>query len=168
MTLKPKMENSRLWAPWRISYVSKENKQKKCIFCQNVKSKKENDFVVFINKYSFCLLNIYPYNNGHLMVSPKKHVKDLSQLNKEELLDLFSCLDKAKKLLESTLKPDGFNIGINLSRSAGAGIPGHIHIHIVPRWNGDTNFMPVVAKTKVISQSLSELHKLLKKAYAKS
>jgi len=102
------------------------------------------------------------------MIAPKKHVKDLSQLNKDELLDLFDSLNKAKKLLEKTLKPDGFNIGINLSRSAGAGIPGHIHIHIVPRWNGDTNFMPVVAGTKVISQSLKELHKLLKKAYAQS
>jgi len=162
------MKKNLLWAPWRIGYISKENKQKKCIFCQNINSQKKNDFVVFTNKFSFCLLNIYPYNNGHLMISPKKHVKDLSLLNKEELLDLFDSLDKAKKLLENTLKPDGFNIGINLSRSAGAGIPGHIHIHIVPRWNGDTNFMPVVSGTKVISQSLKELHKILKNTYAQS
>ncbi len=102
------------------------------------------------------------------MVSPNRHVKDLGQLKNEETLDLIISLNQAKQLLEKTLKPDGFNIGINISKSAGAGILGHIHIHIVPRWQGDTNFMPVLYNTKIISQSLKELHKKLKKSYDKS
>jgi len=113
------------------------------------------------------MLNAYPYNNGHLMIAPLKHVASLEALNKGELLDLFEHLNNTKILLEDILKPDGFNIGINLSRSAGAGIPGHLHIHIVPRWRGDTNFMPVIFGTKVISQSLEELYKKLKNAKPK-
>ena len=109
------------------------------------------------------LLNIYPYNNGHVMVAPLKHVKDLSDLNDAELLDLMSTLKKTKSMLNKALQPQGYNIGINLSRVAGAGIPGHLHIHIVPRWKGDTNFMPVVFDTKIISQSLGALMKKLKK-----
>lgn len=112
------------------------------------------------------MLNIFPYNNGHMMVSPLRHVKDLSALKAAETLDLFKTLSETKALLNKILKPDGYNIGINISRSAGAGIPGHLHIHIVPRWNGDTNFMPLVAGTKVISQSLDELYRQLN--YAKS
>jgi len=108
------------------------------------------------------MLNIFPYNNGHLMVAPLRHVRDISLLDKEEILDLFASLNRAKALLEKVLSPDGYNIGINVSRTAGAGIPGHLHIHIVPRWNGDTNFMPVLNNTKIISQSLEELHKRLK------
>ncbi len=152
----------KLWAPWRIKYVSKTNRHKGCIFCQ------ERKFLVFAKKYSFCMLNIYPYNNGHLMIVPKKHVSDLSLLNDKELLDLIKSLNLAKKLLTKILKPQGFNIGINLGQVAGAGFPGHVHIHIVPRWNADTNFMPVLAQTKVISQSLKELLAKLKKEYAQS
>lgn len=102
------------------------------------------------------------------MVSPIRHVKELSQLSGAEIIDLFKSINTSKKLLDKVLKPQGYNIGINLSRSAGAGIIGHIHIHIVPRWQGDTNFMPVLYNTKVVSQSLDELCKLLKSAYAKS
>lgn len=102
------------------------------------------------------------------MIAPKKHVGDLSQLNDEELLDLIKSLNLAKKLLTKVLKPQGFNIGANLGRVAGAGFPGHVHVHIVPRWEADTNFMPVLSQTKVISQSLAELLAKLKKAYAQS
>ncbi len=102
------------------------------------------------------------------MVSPQKHVKDIELLNDEEKLDLIKAVLLAKKLLEKVLKPEGFNIGMNLGPVAGAGIPGHLHIHIVPRWRGDTNFMPVIGKAKVISQSLEELHKQLRHAYAKT
>jgi ATP adenylyltransferase len=101
------------------------------------------------------------------MVLPVRHIRDISQLKDAEIVDLFRALNTAKKLLQKVLKPSGFNIGINLEPSAGAGIVGHLHIHIVPRWVGDTNFMPVLANTKVISQSLNELHKQLKNAYAK-
>jgi ATP adenylyltransferase len=110
------------------------------------------------------MLNIYPYTNGHLLVSPLRHLRDISQLRQDEVVDLFKCLNKAKALLQKTLRPQGFNIGLNLTRTAGAGITGHLHVHIVPRWEGDTNFMPVVSNTKVISQSLEALARCLKNA----
>lgn len=156
----------KLWAPWRIKYL-RATKKSKCIFCEAVKSTNK-DYVVFKTKLSICLLNIYPYNNGHVMVSPKKHTGNMEDLKKDEILDLFLALNTAKKLLKKTLDPEGYNIGINLSEVAGAGIPGHLHIHIVPRWIGDTNFMPVLYNTKIISQSLDELHKRLKHAYSKT
>ena len=114
------------------------------------------------------MLNIFPYNNGHIMCAPLRHVKELALLNDAEMLDLWQSVVLAQKLLKTALNPDGFNIGINLARSAGAGIIGHIHVHIVPRWQGDTNFMPVIHHTKVLSQSLEELSGRLKEAYAKS
>jgi ATP adenylyltransferase len=114
------------------------------------------------------MLNIFPYNNGHVMVSPLRHVRDLEQLKEAEIIDLFRALGEAKSLLKKVLKPHGFNIGINLGRSAGAGITGHLHIHIVPRWAGDTNFMPVISDTKVLAQSLDELCKQLNYAQSKS
>jgi len=154
----------RLWAPWRINYI-KTKKRKKCIFCEAVKSKKR-EYVIFKTKYSIAILNIYPYNNGHIMVSPRRHIKQIWQLKELEILDLFKNLNKAKGLLDKVLNPDGYNIGINESGAAGAGITGHLHIHIVPRWVGDTNFISVLYNTKVISQSLDELYKQLN--YAKS
>lgn len=158
----------KLWAPWRIRYIQSARKPKKCIFCTACRKPVKNSFVVFKTDFSLSLLNIFPYNNGHMMVAPQRHINDLSCLSESEQLDLFACLLRTKRILTKVLRPDGFNIGVNLSESAGAGIPGHLHIHIVPRWKGDTNFMPVVAQTKIISQSLSELYRLLKDAYAKS
>ncbi|HTZ11349.1 MAG TPA: HIT domain-containing protein [Candidatus Margulisiibacteriota bacterium] len=151
-----------LWAPWRINYIRLEKKKKRgCIFCKTLKNGKDS-YLVFKTKYSFALLNIFPYNNGHLMVSPVRHVRDISLLSEAEALDLLRTLNKTRMLLKKSLRPDGFNIGINLGESAGAGITGHMHIHIVPRWKGDTNFMPVIYKTKVVSESLRQLHKRLK------
>jgi ATP adenylyltransferase len=152
----------KLWAPWRIKYISALNKKKGCIFC-HAQSGKTEDQVVFKTKYSVVMLNIFPYNNGHILIAPRAHIRDIAQLNDAQLLDLMHSLNKAKSLLEKTLKPDGFNIGINLGRAAGAGITAHMHLHIVPRWVGDTNFISTIAGTKVISQSLEELLKLLKK-----
>jgi ATP adenylyltransferase len=153
----------KLWAPWRINYISSKIKSKSCVFCQAKKSN-SNDYVIFKTKKSICLLNIYPYNNGHLLVSPFRHTADIDLLNEEEFMDMFKCLKRAKGLLQKVLKPQGYNIGFNLGRNAGAGITGHLHLHIVPRWAGDTNFMPVTGNSKVISQSLFELSKLLKNA----
>ncbi len=157
----------KLWAPWRIKYVQAK-RTKGCLFCSAAKSAKAKDYFIFATGHSFCLLNIFPYNNGHLMVAPKRHVKDLDKLNPEEALDLIKALVLAKKLLVKVLRPEGFNIGINSGSVAGAGIPGHLHVHIVPRWKGDTNFMPVLGQTKIISQSLEELYKRLRHAYAKA
>ncbi|MCX5693544.1 MAG: HIT domain-containing protein [Candidatus Omnitrophica bacterium] len=153
----------KLWAPWRINYVGKMRKTKGCIFCLAKKSKSQ-DYVVFKTKSSICLLNIYPYNNGHLLISPLRHVADIDLLSEEEILDIFKCVKRAKRLLGKVLKPQGYNLGFNLGRSAGAGITGHLHLHIVPRWSGDSNFMPIISDTKVISQSLGELVRLLKNA----
>lgn len=153
----------RLWAPWRINYVKKSVKPKGCIFCRGAKAKTGN-FVISRTKYSVGLLNIYPYNNGHLMVSPRRHVRDIYQLTPVEVLDLFKSIKNLKKKLDRILKPDGYNIGLNIGSEAGAGIPGHLHVHIVPRWKGDTNFMPVISNSKIISQSLAELYRRLKNA----
>ena len=153
----------RLWAPWRNHYLSRKIKGKACIFCQAKKGRRR-DNVVFRTQWSICLLNIYPYNNGHLLVSPLRHTGDLDLLSDEEALDLINCAKKAKRLLAKVLKPHGYNLGFNLGRQAGAGITRHLHMHIVPRWAGDTNFMPVTGKVKVISQSLDELSGRLKKA----
>jgi ATP adenylyltransferase len=149
-----------LWAPWRNNYVGGRKKRKGCIFCRAGRNKPD-DYIIFKTRKSICLLNIYPYNNGHILVAPLRHVHDIAQLKDEEILDVFKCLNRAKSLLQRVLKPQGYNIGFNLTRSAGAGITGHLHLHIVPRWVGDTNFMPVVCDTKVISQSLEELSRLL-------
>jgi ATP adenylyltransferase len=157
----------RLWAPWRIRYIKKTKSPKKCLFCLGIKSR-EKAYVIFKTRHSVAMLNIFPYNNGHIMVSPRRHIRELTQLKEVEVLDLFKSLDKAKKLLDKVLRPQGYNIGINISRTAGAGITGHLHIHIVPRWLGDTNFMPVLYNTRVISQSLDELYKQLKNAQAKT
>ncbi|MEI6631800.1 MAG: HIT domain-containing protein [bacterium] len=146
---------NRLWAPWRIKYV-RLKKQQGCIFCG------AKDYLIFKTRYSFAMLNIFPYNNGHVLVSPKRHVRELSLLKDAEVIDLVKSINKAKEILTKVLRPEGFNIGINLGRVAGAGVIGHLHIHIVPRWRGDTNFMPTLSGTKVISQSLQELHKILK------
>lgn len=155
----------KLWAPWRIKYI-KNKRQKKCIFCSSLENKK-NSQLIFSTKFSMCMLNSFPYNNGHLMISPRRHISDIDNLSEDEAIDLFKSLKTAKKLLDKVLSPQGYNIGINLGRLAGAGITGHLHIHIVPRWSGDTNFMPVLSSTKIISQSLEELSELLKNANKK-
>lgn len=152
----------RLWAPWRIKYISSKNKT--CIFCRALKSRRDKqNYVLKRQTHSFSLLNLFPYNNGHVMIAPNRHVDSLEKLKEKEILDLFKLLSMTKKNLDKCLRADGYNIGINVGRVAGAGFPGHVHIHIVPRWNGDTNFMPVIGKTKVISQSLQELYNRLRK-----
>jgi len=149
----------KLWAPWRSKFVRKK-KKKGCIFC--LKNKRDSrNFIVKKSKFSFALLNIYPYNNGHIMVTPYRHVKDLIGLNDAELLDIIKLVKEMQCLLEKRLHPHGFNIGMNIGETAGAGYKDHVHIHIVPRWRGDVNFMPAIGQTKVIPQSLKELHKLL-------
>jgi len=160
------MTQDRLWAPWRVGYITAKKKRKACIFCAGVRGGK-GSHVIFKTKHSIAMLNIFPYNNGHLMVAPVRHVADLEQLKKTEVLDLFAAIVRAKKLLKKVLRPHGFNIGINGARCAGAGIVSHLHVHIVPRWDGDTNFMPALCATKVISQSLEELHARLKNAESK-
>ena len=150
-----------IWAPWRIGYI-KGKKEKGCIFCRAKKNPQQN-YVFLKGLYSMAMLNIYPYNNGHAMVFPLKHTDKLYLLDYKEVLDIFKLVNRSMKLLDRILKPQGYNLGINLSEIAGAGVKGHLHIHIVPRWKADTNFMPTVFSTKIISQSLDELYKTLLK-----
>lgn len=156
----------KLWAPWRLAYIKKINKDKGCLFCRVFKSKNDKNNLVFLrSKHSFAMLNLYPYNNGHVMVAPVKHIKSMELLTNDEILDCMNTLNRVKRALENILKPQGYNIGMNIGRIAGAGIEDHMHIHIVPRWQGDTNFMPVVFQAKVISQSLKTLYtELIKQA----
>jgi ATP adenylyltransferase len=158
-----------IWAPWRLQYIKRgKEDDKKCVFCRIKQEKKDaKNLVVARKQYCFVVLNLYPYNNGHLLIVPYRHVKDIHQLKDEERLEIFSLMEEMKALLDETLNPHGYNIGINLGRVAGAGFPGHLHVHIVPRWQGDANFMPVIGHTKVISQSLKALYQLLKDAYKK-
>ena len=148
----------RLWAPWRMEYIkSVQDDDQECIFCQKPKQTdyKEN-LIVYRSDQSFVIMNKFPYNNGHLMVVPYNHESDLTKFNDEVLLDIQHLLQLSIQALNETMNPHGFNIGINLGRSAGAGIDDHLHYHIVPRWNGDTNYMPVLAGTKVISEALED------------
>lgn len=157
----------RLWAPWRSEYIKQARAIKGCIFCSKPSAKKDGlNYIISRTAHSFSMLNLYPYNNGHIMVAPYRHVKNLSKLRDEELHDLFVLLREMQILISKVLKPDGYNIGINLGRAAGAGYKDHLHIHIVPRWIGDVNFMPVFASTKVVSESLDALYSKLKRCLA--
>ena len=156
----------RLWAPWRETYISKlTTRQKTCVFCRIMAGKKDQQQLVFLRKpHAFALLNLYPYSNGHCLVVSNRHVGDISKLPDGEYIALMDLLKETKDLLQKVFKPQGFNVGINIGRVAGAGITGHVHVHIVTRWKGDHNFMPVTASTRVISQSLSVIYKKLKNA----
>lgn len=162
----------KLWAPWREKYIKRGNKQKendRFLFTRLYRDKKKDksNFIFARSQHAFAVLNIFPYNNGHVLIVPNRNVKDLDELEEKEREDLFYLLGDVKACLQETLKPQGFNIGINIGKAAGAGIPEHLHIHVVPRWLGDSNFMPVIGGTKVISQSLNRLYILLKDAYEK-
>ena len=152
----------RLWAPWRSKYVLNSSAEG-CIFCTKPKEDKDDEnFILLRGDKCFAIMNIYPYNNGHLMVAPYAHKASIEELNDEELAEMMKMVQRCVKALRKAYNPQGFNIGMNIGRVAGAGFEGHIHIHIVPRWNGDTNFMPVLADTKVVPISLDEVYKRLK------
>jgi len=154
---------NKIWAPWRINYI-RQKKTKGCVFCRILREKNDRkNFIVLRSAHCFVVFNTFPYNNGHMMVVCNRHIKSLEELKDSELIDMNKTLIKVKSALKKTLKPDGFNIGVNIGISAGAGIEKHLHIHLVPRWQGDTNFMPVTADTKIISQSLKALYSQLKK-----
>ena len=168
MTKKP-LAMERLWAPWRIPYLKKITRAKKlapCFFCEYVPSPKKDrqNLVLFRGKTCFTVLNRFPYTGGHLLVAPLAHKGEMELLTTEERLELFDQLLLMEKALGQVMHPQGFNLGLNIGRAAGAGVPGHLHFHIVPRWNGDHNFMTTVAHVKIIPQALEELHSELQKA----
>ena len=154
-----------LWAPWRIEYITGK-KEAGCLFCRKAKSRAdERNHVVYRGRRSFALLNTFPYNSGHLLVAPYRHAAELEKLTPEDAGDLMRTAQVCLKALKKAMAPEGFNIGFNLGKAAGAGVLGHLHLHIVPRWNGDTNFMPVIGRTRVIPQALAATYELLVKAF---
>ncbi|KPL02932.1 MAG: HIT family hydrolase [candidate division Zixibacteria bacterium SM23_73_2] len=156
-----------LWAPWRKEFILSE-KEKGCVFCNRLKQRNDKKNLILLRgKSCFVILNRFPYNSGHLMVSPKKHTGNLEKLKDAELLELLKLTRISVKVLKEVFKPHGFNLGMNLEKVSGAGIADHLHIHVVPRWSGDTNFMPVLSDTKVVSISLDEAYRKLKKRFEK-
>lgn len=145
----------RIWAPWRMSYVSNNTVDKSCIFCPDATGRNDRQRLILARSdHCLIMLNRYPYTGGHLMVAPLRHTAELDDLSDTEMLDLMHVLRRGRALLRQVANPDGFNVGINLGRAAGAGVEEHLHIHIVPRWNGDSNFMTVVGDVRVIPDGL--------------
>ena len=151
----------RIWAPWRMEYITRD-KSGECVFCTLPKSgDDEKNFILFQGKCGFVVMNIFPYSNGHLMVSPYRHLACITALDKEESLEVIELTKICIEILRTQNTPDGFNVGFNLGKSAGAGYDEHIHNHIVPRWTGDTNFMPVLAETKVHPEHIQKSYEKL-------
>jgi ATP adenylyltransferase len=155
----------RLWAPWRMQYIRKADDvaEEGCIFCRFPNEEQDEERLILMRgEHAFLILNAFPYSNGHLMVTPFRHTADLDDLEEPELLEMMTLTRRAVNLLKAAFHPDGFNVGINMGRVAGAGIADHVHIHVVPRWSGDTNFMPVLGDVRVIPESLQAVYARLK------
>lgn len=159
-------EKRPLWAPWRIDFIRSE-KEESCFLCGKKEKTNSNDEKIIIRreKNVFVILNRFPYNSGHLMIATYRHVGDLSSLTPEERHELMDVSVTAKDILTKLMAPDGFNIGFNLGKAAGAGVEEHIHLHIVPRWIGDTNFMPVISDTRVVPESLEDTAELIRNTW---
>lgn len=142
-----------LWAPWRTEYIL-GNKSSQCIFCKEYSKDDKKELVLYRGNFAAVMMNKFPYNNGHLLVYPWKHTGLLEDMDSEESLEIFGLMKKSVTILKKEMNAGGFNIGMNLGKEAGAGIEEHIHFHIVPRWNGDTNFMPVIGEVRVMPEHL--------------
>ncbi len=156
-----------MWAPWRMEYIlkAKDGEPEECTFCSRLAQHDDKENLILLrHEFAFIIMNRFPYNNGHLMVVPYRHSGDILELPGKEHNDLFGLIQLAVKALTNVMQPDSFNIGMNLGRVAGAGIADHLHYHIVPRWNGDTNFMPVISDTKVVSEALDKTYDKLLQA----
>jgi ATP adenylyltransferase len=159
----------RLWAPWRMEYITEEPRPG-CLFCRVIEhpDDKDAELVVWRPEGAVVMLNKFPYNAGHAMVAPAAHKGGLEDLDDAESADLMRALRRTITVLRTSLKPEGFNIGANMGRVAGAGMPDHVHLHVVPRWNGDTNFMPVLGEVKVVNEHLTQTAAKLRQAFASS
>ncbi len=156
-----------LWAPWRINFIRSE-KDTGCFLCDNHSedsNSDEDELIVFRGETCFIILNRYPYNSGHLLIAPYRHVGDIVELSSTELHEIMDLTVLAKQVLGQTMQPDAFNAGLNLGTAAGAGIADHVHMHIVPRWNGDTNFMSVIDDVRVVPEALVVTAELLRPAF---
>jgi len=161
----------RMWSPWRSKYIDTFKKPKKrknghSLFTAALRGKDDDKyFIVWRGKHCFVIMNLYPYNSGHLMIVPYRQTAEIGELTPDELTEIMTTVQRAITALNKVMQPQGYNFGANLGRSAGAGVDDHVHFHIVPRWNGDTNFMPVLAETKVISEDMKATLKKLRKAF---
>lgn len=154
-----------MWAPWRMEYIL-SSEEGECLFCDRPRlGKDEEVFILYRSPQSFVMLNRYPYNNAHLLLAPFRHVAAFEDLTDDEISDCFTLAQLCVVILKEELKPHGFNLGMNIGDVAGAGVKAHFHLHIVPRWLGDTSFMPVVASTNVMPQALSETYAKLKRRF---
>ena len=162
------MTNERIWAPWRLEYVKDAAKDSEtdCIFCAKPNAgDDEAALIVHRGELCFVILNLFPYTNGHLMVAPYEHVAALPDLDRDTVTEMMALSQRAMTVLEKTYAPHGYNVGCNQGRVAGAGVEHHIHMHVVPRWGGDTNFMPVLADTRVMPQSLEDSYRALRGSF---
>lgn len=151
----------RIWAPWRMEYIE-DSESKECIFCEKPEMRdNRKSYILYKGELSFVILNIFPYAYSHIMIAPYRHVSSFSKLKKDELLELVLIVQKSIEMMKKSLNPEGFNIGINEGKIAGAGIDEHMHVHIVPRWAGDTNFMPMLGEIKVFPEHLNTTYKKL-------
>jgi len=151
-----------IWAPWRIKYIQGE-KPEGCILCDKPGGNSDaQNYILYRGGKNFVIMNSYPYNPGHLLIAPYRHVASLEELTGEECREHFEIVSRSIKILKQAFNPGGFNIGINMGKVAGAGIDDHIHTHIVPRWQGDTNFMPVISDTRVVPEAVAETYEKLK------
>ncbi|KMY66381.1 HIT family hydrolase [Desulfocarbo indianensis] len=155
-----------LWAPWRMKYILDEGKPAGCIFCLATDGKGMDDLVLGVGATCLVMMNKFPYNNGHLLVAPKRHVSGLHDLSEKERHDLLFNVNKAIEALKDLMHPDGFNVGLNLGKVAGAGIEEHVHFHVVPRWSGDTNFMTVFADVRSIPEHIEATCQKLRPYFA--
>ncbi len=157
-----------LWAPWRIEYILSNKDKTTCIFCERYPQNNDREnLILYRGEKVFVIMNRFPYNSGHLMVVPYQHTGDIQNLSVEENQELMKVIQVSIAVLEEVMQPHGFNIGMNLKRVAGAGIEDHLHFHIVPRWDGDTNFMPIISNTKVVSEALDKTYEKLKIGFDK-
>ena len=159
------MASDRLWAPWRSTYIKGE-KSDECIFCTKPALPDEEGLVVHRGEHCFVMLNAFPYTSGHVMVAPYLHTADLAGLDRETSLELMALTQESLRAITAAYGPEGFNLGANLGSVAGAGVADHLHMHVVPRWEGDTNFMSVVGEVRVLPQSLEDTQRTLKEAFA--
>jgi ATP adenylyltransferase len=162
------VSEQRLWAPWRLDYI-KGPSPDECIFCTGPGAGDDRaKYIVRRGEHCFVMLNAYPYNNGHVMVSPYRHVPSIEELDEPALLELMHLAQQSLGALRTAYSPEGFNLGINQGKVAGAGVEHHVHLHVVPRWGADTNFMPVIGDTRVLPQSLEDSYRDLSEAFAAS
>lgn len=153
----------RLWAPWRMPYITGEHKVEGCVFCRILSERKDEEHRILLRGQTcFVIMNLFPYTGGHLMVVPMRHVAEVSDLGPAEQTELLELAGRCTTAIRQRMRAQGFNLGMNIGKTAGAGVLDHIHLHIVPRWNGDTNFMPVLGDTRVISEALDDTYNKLK------